>query len=118
MTKTNQSQHPAESVTDHDLDPDADGDYVTTATVAYTQALIASVNSVDDEAVSVSVRWVESSDATEEFVTESAADLGLSGVTNDWARLVRKGPVAEVTVTSDAGAGTQNRLNAFVDSHR
>jgi hypothetical protein len=118
MPTTNQSQHPAREVTGHNLDPDADGDLVITGNVAVTQALVVAANSVDDEALSVSVRWVSDSSGTDEFLTESATDIGLSGITNDWARLVRKGETAEVTITSDAGAGTQNRVNAFVDAHR
>jgi hypothetical protein len=100
------------------LDPNADGDLVITEEVSVTQALVIALNSVDNENVSVSVRWVASSDATDEFVSETAADLDLSGVQNDHARLFRKGSHAEVTFTSDAASGTQNRINAFVDAHR
>jgi hypothetical protein len=118
MPTTNQSTHPESETLGHDLDPNADGDLVITAQVDVTQALVIAVNSTDNENVSVSVRWVASSDATDEFVFESETDTELNGVTNDWARLVRKGGTAEVTFTSDAAAGTQNRINAFVDAHR
>jgi hypothetical protein len=115
---TNQSQHPQSETVGHDLDPNADGDLTITANVAATQALVVAANSTDDQPLSVSVRWVDSSAGANEFLAESAADIGLDGVTNDWARLVRKGETAEVTFTSDAGAGTQNQINAFVDAHR
>lgn len=113
---TNQSQHPSSQTTGWDLDPNADGDLVLSGlNIAQSQALLVSVTSQDGQATSVSVEWT---DGTNTFLTEGATDIGLSGVTNDWARLVRKGPQATVTVTSDAGAGTQNRVNVFADTHR
>jgi hypothetical protein len=68
--------------------------------------------------VSVSVRWIDGESSDNEFVSESATDINMSGVQNDHARLFRKGLIAEVTFTSDAGAGTTNNINAFVDAHR
>lgn len=117
MRTTNQSHHPQRAVTGHDLDPNADGDLVLSGlSVAATQAVVISVNSVDDNALSVSVDWVDGSGNV--FTTESASDIDLSGVITDDARLYRKGPNATVTITSDKSAGTQNRVNAFVDTHR
>lgn len=117
-TTTNQSQHPEDEVIGHDLDPNAAGDYVAHVKVAATQALVIAGNSTDGNTWSASVRWIDAEGADNEFVSEAKTDTGLDAVTNDWARLVRKGPVAEVTFTSEETAGTQNQLNAFADSHR
>jgi len=100
----------------HDLDPNADGDLTITSEVSRTQALIISANSTDANAWSASVRWVDDNDS--EFVSESKTDIQLDSVSNDHARLYRKGPVAEVTFTSEETAGTQNQINAFIDAHR
>lgn len=117
MDTTNQSQHPQEAVTGHDLDPNADGDLVLSGLrCAVSQAVVIAANSQDSQAFSVSVDWEDGTGNV--FTSESATDIGLSGVTDDYARLFRKGPTVTVTVTSDAGAGTQNRINAFVDAHR
>jgi len=114
---TDKSQHPQKSSVGHDLDPNADGDLVlSNLNVAVSQAVVIAANSQDSEAFSVSVEWVDGSGNT--FTTESAADIDLSGVTDDHARLFRKGPQVSVTFTSDAAGGTQNRINAFVDAHR
>lgn len=116
---TNQTQHPEDEVTGHDLDPtNGSGDYVTHVSVAATQALVIAGNSTDGNTWSASVRWIDSESGDNEFVNESKTDTELNAVTNDWARLVRKGPVAEVTVTSEETDGTQNRVNVFADSHR
>jgi hypothetical protein len=117
MSITNQTHHPQRSATGHDLDPNADGDLVLDGlSVAAAQAVVIAVNSVDNNSLSVNVEWVDGSGNV--FTTESAADIGLSGVTTDDARLYRKGPNVTATVTSDESAGTQNRVNAFVDAHR
>jgi len=102
--------------TGHDLDPNADGDLVLTVSVGRTQALVIGGNSTDSNTWSASVRWVDEDD--NEFVSEANTDTELNAVTNDWARLVRKGPVAEVTFTSEETVGTANAINAFVDAHR
>lgn len=118
MSKTtNQTQHPVEQVVGHDLDPNADGDLVLDGlNVAQTQALVVAVQTQDGQTASVSVDWADGNGAV--FQSESATDIGLSAVTDDWARLIRKGPTATVTITSDANAGVQNRVNAFADTHR
>jgi len=113
------AQLPKDATTNHDLDPNADGDLVRTVLVANTQAFVVAVESVDSEPMSVSVEWVYKDENTAaSFGSESATDIELSGVTEDWARLIRKGPYARVTVTSDAADGTQNRANVWLDSHR
>ena len=117
METTNQSQHPVDRTAGHDLDPDADGDLVLDGLrVAQTQALVVAIQTQDGESASVTVDWEDANGNV--YQSESASDIGLSAVTDDWARLVRKGPAATVTVTSDASAGTQNRVNAFADTHR
>jgi len=115
---TNQVRHPQSRDAGHDLDPNADGDLVRHLNVANAQALVISVTSEDNENLSVSVRWMYDENNNNQFVSESASDIALSGVQDDWSRLVRKGPVCEVTITSDAAAGTTNRVNAWLDSHR
>jgi len=116
--KTPIARIPQDATTSHDLDPNADGDLERTVKVVNTQALVVAVRSLDNENMSVSVEWtIETDTSTDTFITDSASEIGLSGITEDWARLVRKGPYARVTVTSDAADGTQNRVNAWVDSH-
>jgi hypothetical protein len=116
---TNQTQHPESETITHDLDPtNGDGDYVTHVSVAATQALVIAGNSTDGNTWSASVRWIDAESSDNEFVNESKTDTQLDTVTNDWSRLVRKGPVAEVTVTSEETSGTQNQVNVFVDAHR
>lgn len=103
--------------TGHDLDPtNGDGDRVVSVEVGRTQALIVSATSTDGNTWSASVKWVDGDG--NEFVSQSKTDIDLDSVTNDWARLTRKGPKAEVTFTSEETDGTQNQLNAFVDAHR
>jgi hypothetical protein len=115
---TNQVRHPQDQTVGHDLDPNVDGDLVRHVRVAHAQALVIAVSSQDSQNLSVSVRWIDSETNDNLFTSESATDLALSGVQDDHARLYRKGPVCEVTVTSDASAGTQNRVNCWLDTHR
>jgi hypothetical protein len=51
------------------------------------------------------------------FQTEPAADIGLDTITEDYARLVRKGRRVVVTVTDESGAA-QNNINIYVDTQR
>lgn len=105
--------------TSHDLDPtNGSGDLVIHVQVDRTQALVVAGNSTDGNNWSASVRWIDGETSDNEYVSESKTDTGLDTVTNDWARLVRKGPVAEVTFTSEVADGTQNQINAWVDAHR
>lgn len=114
---TAEVHHPNAATTGHDLDPtNGEGDLVVTVGVANAQAIIVAGNSTDSNTWSASVRWVDGDD--NEFVSEANTDTELNAVTNDWARLVRKAPKAEVTFTSEETDGTQNTLNAFVDTHR
>jgi len=108
---------PESETTGHDLDPTGgSGDLTLTVEVPHNQALILAANSTSGKNWSASVTWQDSDG--NEFVSESKGDIGLSSVSNDWARLVRKGPECKVTFTSEAGGGTTNNLNAYVDAHR
>jgi hypothetical protein len=78
-------------------------------------AVIIAATSTDDNAFSVSVEWVDSSGNT--YQSESAADIGMNSITEDYARLVRKGPQAEVIATDESGAA-QNLVNVHVDTER
>jgi hypothetical protein len=72
-------------------------------------------NSTDENTFSVSVEWVDS--AGNVYQQESPTDIELSSITQDFARLVRKAPQVQVTVTDDSGA-TQNNINIHVDTQR
>jgi len=113
---TPDAQYPDNQTDGHNLDPDADGNRVVTVPVEHTAALLVAVHSESGEAVSVSVTWL--TDEGNTVVEQTATELDLSGVTDDWARLTRKGPRAEVAISSDAGAGTTNLINSFVGAHR
>lgn len=113
---TPDAHYPNQLETGHNLDPNAQGDLTLEGTVENTQAVLIAANSVDDQNWSASVEWVDEDGNT--IQTESATDIALSGVDNDFARLTRKGPRVSVTFTSDAAAGTANNLNAYLDSHR
>jgi len=78
-------------------------------------AVIISAKSTDSNAFSVSVSWQD--DSGNEFQTEDKTEVGLSSVTDDWARLVRKGKQIEVTVTDESG-GASNNVNVYLDTHR
>jgi hypothetical protein len=78
-------------------------------------AVIIAATSTDDNAFSISVDWVDGNGNT--YQSESAADIGLDSITEDYARLVRKAPQIEVTVTDESGAA-QNLVNVHVDTER
>jgi hypothetical protein len=97
----------------HDL---AGGDLVIGAgTVERGTAVTIAATSTDNNAFSVSVEWVDGSGNT--YQSESAADIGLDSITEDYARLVRKAPAVEITVTDTSGAA-QNRVNVHADTER
>ena len=77
--------------------------------------VIIAARSTDTNAFSVSVEWQDS--AGNVFQSESATDIGLNGITGDYARLVRKGPQVQVTATDDSGAA-QNLINIHADTER
>jgi hypothetical protein len=83
--------------------------------VARSEALVVAANSTDGNSFDVTVDWEDGSGNV--FQAEAAADIGLNGVTEDWARLVRKGPQAVVTVTDTSGAGSNN-VNVHIDTER
>jgi hypothetical protein len=82
-------------------------------TVAKSEALVVSVNETSGGSLNVTVDWTDGSGNT--FQSESATDIGLSGVTEDWARLVRKGPQAIVTLSNSSNATS---TNAHVDTEK
>jgi hypothetical protein len=95
----------------------ASGDLVIgPAQVERGTAVVIAATSTDNNTFSVSVRWPTET-GTSEYQTESAADIGLDTITEDYARLVRKGPQVEVTVTDESGAA-QNIINIHADTER
>jgi len=78
-------------------------------------AVTIAATSTDNNTFSVSVDWQDSSGNV--FQTESAADIGLDTITEDYARLVRKAPQVSITVTDESGA-TQNTVNVHADTER
>jgi len=78
-------------------------------------AVVIAATSTDTNAFSISVQWED--DSGNVFQSESATDIGLDNVTEDYARLVRKSPQVEVTITDESGA-TQNIINAHADTER
>lgn len=78
-------------------------------------AVVIAASSVDNNAFSVSVQWKDGSGNV--FQSESAADIGLDNVTEDYARLVRKAPQVELTITDESGAA-QNNINIHTDTER
>lgn len=100
----------------HDLDPNVDGDLVIEAGVEKSQAVLVSANSMDGVNWSASAEWIDDSDNV--YQTESATDIAMSSVVDEHSRLYRKGPRVRITFTSDSSAGTTNRVNAFLDTHR
>jgi hypothetical protein len=83
--------------------------------VKHGTAVIIAVTSTDNNAFSVSVTWEDGSGNV--FQSQSAADIGLDTTTEDYSRLVRKGPQVEITVTDESGAG-QNNINIHADTER
>lgn len=106
------SQHPEHSTAGHDLDG---GDLVVTEEVGKSQSVVIAANSTDGNNWSASVVWKDGDGNTVQ--TETSTDIGLDTVSDDNARLVRKGAVVEVTFTDETASGTQNQLNAWVDTH-
>jgi len=115
---TNLTKFPKESIVGHDLDPDVDGDIQRDINVGLAQAVVIAIRSIDGNEASVSIDWVDSKERRNVYYEESAPKLNLANVTNEWARIVRKGPLAEVTVTSNVSTGTQNRVNVWMDTHK
>lgn len=92
------------------------GDLVVGPTpVGRSEAVIIAANSDDDNVWSASVEWQD--DSGNVIQTESASDIGLNSVDNEYSRLVRKGQQVQVTFSDQSGA-TNNNINAFVDAHR
>lgn len=108
--------YPNSQTISHDLDPNAQGDLSVEVAVARSQAILIAANSIDGNNWSASVDWLDSSGNV--FQAQTATDVGLSSVSDENARLYRKGPRVKVTFTSEAAGGTQNRINAFLDTHR
>jgi hypothetical protein len=78
-------------------------------------AVTIAATSTDTNSFSVSVQWEDGNGNV--FQSESAVDIGLDGITEDYARLVRKAPQVELTVTDESGAA-QNNINIHADTER
>lgn len=83
--------------------------------VGRTEAVVIAANSDDDNTFSISVEWQD--DGGNVLQSESASDIELNSVDNEYARLVRKGQQFQATVTDESGAG-QNNVNVFIDTHK
>lgn len=107
-------EYPDDQTTEHDLIDDGD---LTIGPVPVQRAgeLVISANSTDDNEFSVSIDWVD--DDGNIFQSESETDIEMESITQDWSRLVRKGPRAEVTITDESG-GDSNRVNVHIDTQR
>jgi hypothetical protein len=109
---------PDTQVEGHDLDPNVDGDLVVgPLEVPRLAAVIIAAKSEQSEAFSVSVDWTDKADDVT-YRSQSATDINLSGVTDDGARLYRKGSAVKVTLSSDSGGGTTNVVNVHVGAER
>lgn len=98
----------------HDLV--ASGDLVVgPAVIERGTGVIIAATSTDNNSFSISVEWKDSNGNV--FQSETATDIGLDTITEDYARLVRKGPQIEVTVTDESGAA-QNNINIHADTER
>lgn len=86
-----------------------------TVPVRRSEAVVVAGNSVDGNAWSASVVWQDNDGNVTQ--TEGSTDVGLDAVTEDWARLIRKGPVMEATFT-DESAAAENNLNVYIDTYR
>lgn len=102
---------PNQQVTGEDLT--VDNTVIGPFTVAKSEALVVAVNETSGGSLNVTVDWTDGSGNT--FQSESATDIGLSGVIEDWARLVRKGPQAIVTLSNSSSATS---TNAHVDTEK
>jgi len=78
-------------------------------------AVTIAATSTDNNTFSVSVSWEDGSGNV--FQSESASDIGLDTITEDYARLVRKAPQVSITVTDESGAA-QNNVNIHADTER
>lgn len=120
-----------EDISGTQIDPDQSPDYPNKAqeqdlintgdltigpvSVARSEAILIAANSDDSNTWSASVTWQDTNGNTTQ--TESKTDISLDSVTDNWARLVRKGQEVSVTFTDESGA-SNNNINAFVDVHR
>lgn len=82
--------------------------------VARAQAILIAAHSEGGNTWSASVTWQDGNGNV--LNNEVAADLGLENVTDNWARIVRKGPEVSVTFTDTSGAGSNN-INAYLAAH-
>lgn len=81
--------------------------------VGRSQSLLIRVHENDGGSVDVSVDWEDANGNS--LGSQSATEIGMSGVTTDHARLFRKGAQARVTFTNSSGATS---TNAFIDTHK
>lgn len=116
MTTRSTAQFPNRKVVGHDLDPNADGDLTVTGACAATEAVILAATSTDNNTWSASLDFVDGEGNV--FQSLTASDLSLSSVTEGSTTITRNAPKVNVTLTSEETAGTQNRVNVYVDAHR
>lgn len=81
--------------------------------VAKSQSLVVAINETSAGSLDVTISWQDTNGNV--FQEQTPTDLALSGVTEDWARVVRKGPEALITL-SNSNAATST--NAYADTHR
>jgi hypothetical protein len=111
-------EFPDDTTIGHDLDPNADGDLVVTVEVPHMQALLLAANSTSGKTWSASIRWIDNPTDDNLIEKDSKSDLSLSSTSQGNAQPARKGPYAEVTLTSEETSGTENKVNVYVDAHR
>lgn len=81
--------------------------------VEKSEALVVAVNETTGGTLDVTVNWVDGNGNT--FQSEGPSVTGLNDVTEDWSRLVRKGPQAEVVLSNVSSA---TFTNAHVDTEK
>lgn len=104
--------YPDSTTAGHDLI--GTGDLSVTVSPDKTQALLIAAHSDDANAFSVSATW---EDGSGNIIRDQPKSEVLSSVTDDHARLVRKGPQVTVAFTDESG-GSQNNINAYVGAHK
>lgn len=90
----------------HDLI--GDGDLTFRESVHGAAHVILAAHSDDANSFSVSVRWEDQNGNL--IQEETASELSMSNITDDWSRLVTKAQYIEVTLTDTSG-GAQNNVN-------
>lgn len=93
----------------HDLI--ADGDLTFNVAVDGAAHVIIAAHSDDSANFSVSIDWEDESGNT--MQSETASELNMANIQDDWSRLVTKAAYMSVTITDTSG-GAQNVVNVSV----